>query len=534
MIKNARILIWIAFIVLALVILAPNPFAKGYVLTYVGENASSAGLSPGQILYTINDQDVTPETVTGPYSGIVKFETNKGTAFGRVNGTLDVSIEKAPFSNIRFGLDIKGGVHAVIEPNTTNPDEVNQIISTLQTRINVFGLRESVFRSIKAEDKTFIEVSIAGGSREELATLLESEGKFEAKIPLILTRDIVTLDREYSVQRQDQSILVDGKTVQKGESFTLAGVDFVLEDVTNRSANLTALVFSSTDIRTVFFDPQRSTIQPSGSGYQWTFAVQLSPEGAQRFSSVTKNLGIVPGGYLDAPIMLYLDNELIDSLNIDSSLKGRVQTEVSVSGGSPTFDQAVSERSRLQSILRSGALPTSITIVQFDSISPTLGSDFVWSAMLAGLVAIVGVIAVVSVRYRKVKLVVPMVVISLSEVLIILGLATAIGWTVDLAAIAGIIAAIGTGIDSQIIILDQTIHGESEDRSVRQRLKKAFFIIFGSGGTVIGAMLPLFVVGFGALRGFALVTIIGVLVGILIARPAYGVIVEKLSSRSTA
>jgi preprotein translocase subunit SecD len=103
-----------------------------------------------------------------------------------------------------------------------------------------------------------------------------------------------------------------------------------------------------------------------------------------------------------------------------------------------------------------------------------------------------------------------------------------IGWTIDLAAIAGIIATIGTGIDSQIIILDETLTGESRNLSLREKIKKAFFIVFGAGGTIIAAMFPLMILGFGLLRGFAITTIIGVLAGILIARPAYGAIVEKL------
>ena len=53
-------------------------------------------------------------------------------------------------------------------------------------------------------------------------------------------------------------------------------------------------------------------------------------------------------------------------------------------------------------------------------------------------------------------------------------------------------------------------------------------MIFGAGGTVIAAMIPLMIIGFGLLRGFAITTIIGVLIGILIARPAFGDIVKKI------
>jgi len=132
-------------------------------------------------------------------------------------------------------------------------------------------------------------------------------------------------------------------------------------------------------------------------------------------------------------------------------------------------------------------------------------------------------------RYRKPKIVLPMMIVSLSEVLIIIGLATGIGWTIDLASIAGIIAAVGTGVDSQIIIIDQTI--KKEEYSFKEKVKRSFFIIFGAGGTTIMAMIPLMVLGLGILRGFALVTIMGVLIGMLITRPAFAEIVKSIEKR---
>ena len=242
------------------------------------------------------------------------------------------------------------------------------------------------------------------------------------------------------------------------------------------------------------------------------------------------NLDVIPAGqesYLNSQISFYLDGVLLDSLNIVSTLKGREETEISITGSSANVQEAATERTRLQSILRSGALPVSIEIVQVDSVSPTLGSDFLKSAMLAAVVAMLGIVAVVILRYRKFSIVLPMVITAIAEVVIILGISVAIGWTIDVAAVAGIIAAVGTGIDSQIIIIDQALRGEKTE-TLREKMRDAFFIIFGAAGTVIAAMLPLMIIGFGALRGFAITTMIGVFVGILITRPAFGAIVERL------
>ena len=117
---------------------------------------------------------------------------------------------------------------------------------------------------------------------------------------------------------------------------------------------------------------------------------------------------------------------------------------------------------------------------------------------------------------------------SLSEVVILLGIASLIGWNIDLAAIAGIIIAVGTGVDHQIIITDETLKGAAEFYSWKQRIKRAFFIITASYLTILVAMLPLLFAGAGLLKGFAIIIIIGFSVGVFITRPAFASIIEIL------
>ncbi len=521
--KNYKVMLWLLFVVLAIVFIGPNPNPHGYKVTFVSKEAPD-GLKLGMVLYEINGVPTAPEFLDKTYSGIVKLKTDRGDLFVRVNGTLGIDAEQVQPTNLRFGLDIKGGIHALIKLNNSTTQVADQVKSTLQTRINVFGLREAVFRTVNANGENFIDISIAGGNKQELVDLLQTQGRFEGKIRL--SASSLALDKKYNITLSDDRTVIGNATVKPGDVFTLEGISFVYNGRDGSRANLTALIFSGSDIKAVFFDPQRSRIENTGRDYQWSFGIQISPESAERFAKVTKNAASL-GTYLDASISLYLDDRLIDTLSISSTLKGRAETEISVSGSASTQEEAVRERSKLQAVLRSGALPTSIEILSIDSVSPTLGSDFIKSALLAALGAVVGVVVVVLLRYRKLRIVVPMVAISLSEVLIILGLATVIGWTIDLAAIAAIIATVGTGVNSQIIIIDQARHGESHLESMKEKFRRAFFIIFGSAGTMIAAMIPLTIFGFGLLRGFAIVTMIGVLVGVLITRPAFSVIVEK-------
>jgi len=276
------------------------------------------------------------------------------------------------------------------------------------------------------------------------------------------------------------------------------------------------------------------------------FSITLSEKAAQTQASATANLDVIDlniqtgqggGGYLSENLSLFLDDELIDSLRIAASLKGNPATQIQISGsGSGTTKDAAREDAlanlrQLQTVLITGILPVKLNIAETSTISPLLGESFLKNAGIAGLVAILVVIAVVTIRYREWKIALPMAITMLSEVLIIFGFASLIGWRIDMVAIAAIVIAIGSGVDDQIIITDETISQGKKHRdpiSWKQKLKKAFFIIMASYFTLVVAMIPLMFAGAGLLIGFAITTIAGVTIGVLITRPAFAVILEIL------
>ena len=146
--------------------------------------------------------------------------------------------------------------------------------------------------------------------------------------------------------------------------------------------------------------------------------------------------------------------------------------------------------------------------------------------LIAGLSALGVVALVIFVRYRKFKASLALLLTSFSEVIIILGIAALISWNLDLPSIAGILIVVGTGIDQQIVILDEIRHGLF--LSLKQRMKRAFAIIIGAYFTAVVAMLPLLWAGAGLLRGFAFTTILGITTGVLITRPAFADIIRKM------
>ena len=540
LIKNWKVLLWIFVVVLAIVAISPNPNPEGFKVVYKSDNVSVEGIeniNQGDIIYQINNKDITQNSFDQTYNGLVEINTNKGIKYLRVNNSkLGISVEKVSFSNLNFGLDIKGGVRAVIKPkNVTSNETLQSIISTLKTRINAFGLREANFRPMYFQDKQFVEITMAGANVEELRTLLEKQGKFEAKIPIPLQvqngQTTLSLENDYTIQVKNNSIIVDNTeySIVDNKTFTLENIPFKINKISNNLLNITPTVFTGQDVEIVFFTPEKNRVIPRQGYYEWLFQVQLSQKGAENFGKITQNLKTVVSpntqqSYLNSKILLFLDGKKVNSLNIVSDLKGETVRNPSITGSAETEEAAVEEKRQLQSILKSGSLPAEIEISSFDEISPNLGSQFLSGAGIAGIVAIIAVVLVITIRYKHLKITIPVILTSLSEVVIILGASVLFGRTINLAAIAGIIAAVGTGVDSIIMILDESI--EEKEFSLKEKLKRAFFIVFGAGGTTISAMLPLIAIN--ALAGFAIFTIIGVLAGILITRPAFAEIVKVI------
>jgi preprotein translocase subunit SecD len=211
----------------------------------------------------------------------------------------------------------------------------------------------------------------------------------------------------------------------------------------------------------------------------------------------------------------------------------RVLNEIQIRGFAETNEQGLQELSNLTILLESGSLPIPVASISKETISPLLGKSFLKNAGIIGFIALIVVGIVIFLRYRKWKIVFPIIFTGFSEVIIILGFASLIKWNLDLAAIAGVIAAVGTGVDHQIVITDELLRGTSTIMSFVNRIKNAFFIIFAAAATSIATMAPiiLFSFGLGKLVGFAITTIAGVLIGIFISRPAFSEIVKYLLSK---
>ncbi|MEK6855281.1 MAG: PDZ domain-containing protein [Nanoarchaeota archaeon] len=494
-----RVIILIIALFISLLAIKPS-FEKGVVVKSVNADSSlyEQGLRSGEIISTINREEVRS---IDDYARImenlfadekerrVDISTKSGEYTLLTNSTLDIKIEKIPSTRIQTGLDLRGGSRALVKPEFSISDgELQDLVETSRNRFNVYGLSDVNIKGVSdLSGEKYMLVEVAGASPEDIEKLIAQQGKFEAKIA--------------------------NQTVFEGGEKDIG-------DVCRNDASCSSVTSCS---------------PAEGGGFfcNFAFAVYLKEEAAQKHAAITSNLSLDnTGQYLSESIYLYVDDIEVDSLLISSELKGQVATQISIqgSGSGLTREEAIKNTresmNRLQTILITGSLPYKLSIVKLDTISPLLGRDFVSLILMAGLASIVAVSLIVFVRYRRIKASLALLLTSFSELVIILGVASLIRWNLDLPSIAGILATIGTGVDQQIVIMDEA--ERSKTLSIKERMKRASFIILSSYFSLVAAMLPLYWAGAGLFKGFALTTIIGITSAILITRPAFADIIKRM------
>ncbi len=235
-------------------------------------------------------------------------------------------------------------------------------------------------------------------------------------------------------------------------------------------------------------------------------------------------------------LLTVVDGEVVYSASMGTGLAEDMNArEFSKTGDFRMETSNISDARALRVNLQAGALPTDLDLDEGTSsyIEPSIAERFKFLSLLTGVLAALTVALVIYARYRDPKVSIPLFLTALTEVYILLGFAAAISLPLDLAHIAGFIAAIGTGVDDLVIIADEVMaQGDVKTRRVfRNRFRKAFWVIGAAAITTIIAMSPLTVLSLGDLSGFAIVTIVGVLVGVLVTRPAYGDILRSLLTR---
>ncbi|PIN93056.1 hypothetical protein COU54_04435 [Candidatus Pacearchaeota archaeon CG10_big_fil_rev_8_21_14_0_10_31_24] len=492
----------IVALIVALLAISPS-FEKGVLITSVDRNSTAfeEGLKQGMVIKSINAQSIAnSEDYSSIISNIFSEENvTKKTVISTDSGEYilfddkspKITVRSVPRSKIKTGLDLSGGARALITTSevklTDNQNE--ELIAVMNERLNVFGIKDVSIRSVKdLEGNNFVLVEIAGATPDDIENLLAKQGKFEAKIG-------------------NETVFIGGENID-------------ISDVCRTDATCANVLGCSNS-------------PGGGSSCRFAFTVYLTDEAAKRHADITDKLELdETGQYLSQNLDLLIDGVEVDSLLISSGLKGQVTSQISIQGSGTGSNQeealkdARASMNKLQTILITGSLPYKLEIAKLDTISPLLGKEFTRSLIELAIAVFLIVSLAVFIRYRKLKITLSVIMTMISEAVITLGIAALINWNLDAPSIAGIIAGIGTGINDQIVIIDESV--SNKNVSIGERVKRALFIILGAFFTIVAAMLPLFWAGAGLLKGFAFTTIIGVTVGILITRPAFAELIRRI------
>jgi preprotein translocase subunit SecD len=251
----------------------------------------------------------------------------------------------------------------------------------------------------------------------------------------------------------------------------------------------------------------------------------LDRAGARRFGSQT---GQHVGDYM--------------AIVLDDYVQGRppvIQSRIDRQGQIEMGGRTIQEAQDLALVLNAGALPIPLKIVERREIGASLGEDSIRGGIIAGLVGTVLVILVM-IGYYRMAGVLSIVALAL-YLLFTLGALAAIGATLTLPGLAGLVLSIGMAVDANVLIFErireELIGGKSVRLAVSEGFKHAMSAIVDSNVTMVLTALFLFQFGTGPVQGFAVTLIMGVLASmfsaIFVTRTLFMIWLERRDPAST-
>ncbi len=253
--------------------------------------------------------------------------------------------------------------------------------------------------------------------------------------------------------------------------------------------------------------------------FNWMVFLQFTGQGGKKFANATTFLASKPEG--QNAFAIVLDGKVMSYPTVkDPITDGRAQIE-----GSFTEDEARD----LANVLKYGALPLAFEPSSVENVSPQLGSDQLHAGILAGVIGLFLVVVYSFLYYRGLGIVVvaSLAVAALLVYASVVLLGTALGFTLTLAGIAGLIVAIGITADSFVVFFERLRDEIREGRSLRSAVEtgwqRARHTIIAADSITLLAAVVLYMLAVGGVKGFAfalgLTTIIDLVVVFLFTKP---------------
>nr|WP_316653948.1 protein translocase subunit SecDF [uncultured Gellertiella sp.] len=231
---------------------------------------------------------------------------------------------------------------------------------------------------------------------------------------------------------------------------------------------------------------------------------RFNSKGALRFAEATQqNVG--------KPFAIILDKQVISAPRINEPIIG--------GSGQISGNFTVETANDLAVLLRAGALPATLTVVEERTVGPSLGADSIHAGILAGIIGAVAVVAFMLFFYGFLGLIANVALAA--NVIMIMAVLTMLGSTLTLPGIAGIVLTMGMAVDSNVLIYERVREEVRNGRSFVQALdlgfEKALATIVDANLTTLIAAVILFFMGSGPIRGFAVTLSVGIITTVFTA-----------------
>ena len=249
----------------------------------------------------------------------------------------------------------------------------------------------------------------------------------------------------------------------------------------------------------------------AGGGKNWEIDLSFSNEGGDKFFEITRKLAPPPGQAGRNKIGIFFDDELKSDPVVNEPIPGG---KAKITGH---FSKQEAEN--IVNILRAGALPVDIEIIDESTVGPLLGKASLEKSLYAGMVGLGLVVFFMLAYYRLPGLFANIALVIYAVFLLAITKMTPSA--LSLSGIAGMVLSIGMAVDANILIFERTREelraGRTIEKAIELGFERAFPSIFDSNMTTIITCIILYILGTGLVKGFALNLALGVSVSFFTA-----------------
>ncbi len=360
------------------------------------------------------------------------------------------------------------------EVSRLRDDFVRQAVETIRNRVDQFGVAEPI---ITRQGTNRILVQLPGLQDPARAKALIGK---TALLEFKLVDDQTPVDQAVAGRLPESAELLTQRRVDKD-----AKTEQKIPVVVQKRALLTGAELTRAEV----------SADPNAPG-NWQVAIEFNPEGARRFGEATeRNVG--------KQLAIVLDGNVYSAPRINE----RIPAGRAVITGQFTVEEARD----LAIVLRAGALPAPVQILEERTVGPSLGADSIRQGMIAiGISALV--VFLFMLIYYRVSGLIADIALGLN-LLILLAAMAAFGATLTLPGIAGIALTIGMAVDTNILIFERIREELRVGKTVRGAIEagfsRAFRTIIDTHVTVLVTAAILYNFGTGPVKGFAVSLFVG-------------------------